>query len=916
MEAYNDIVPVYRIHPGIGIARLGNSPDEFCISPEKPAALPIACDQQGNALLSPDGQSEVTIKQFKDAQGRIKRQAARFQVYAYDDDSPAGRPLKLGDPIRGGGNHGVLVDIEWQVYLANKKAVWYEFDALAGERGYGPNHPRRNADVTDPEARQQLIIDPGPRVVNCTNHRSASFDRHTDLYAPMFPPPLQPDSVETLGDIKTDASGRLLVLGGHGHSGTVNSGLGHPRIDTYANNDGWFDDTSDGVVMARLVMFSSEVGRLRFIDVEYPAWVVVGYPAYVPEILDLITADDVLYDLAIREFAYRTDLYGETGTFDHPQHIDPHDAEALLHWKRGRLTWNPDYKPWFYRDIWPILFRADEMTYLTNVLAQSNYPHNQTPRGNFDPEKLSVPPIVNESALEQAKVEATRKHQAGVLFIEALEPTLALLDEWLKTTSHPVEKGFVHSLYEQDIRTELAAAVSRFAATVYPEGEYEEYEKDPAVYLRRWKERYAQAQNAPEDDESKKTYEAAQERLQERVAAIQSTLHEAVAHRSGLQAHVVRAALARRVPPEAAAEKDTPLSIEDSFERYLKELRTGKLLEDSFTEAQESCTHDFYRIYRQYLFDLLRQPGEENVFRLGGRPNNRMFNLPLMPLLCGDNPLNNEVPSKFLRLTDYQHYILRQWAEGKFYNEVRQGWIKQPDTFNPYANWANRTGRDLDQGVLMNLLGGAFCPGGEVGWLIRNPAIYRGPYRLKADPDFSNFRQTAAQANANSRQQSVSERDFVSSIGVTLSQDTDLARGLQPGDLTKQMSLPWQSDFNECSTESINVTYEQWNLLNPESDNDVGMRRQEQLWETLWWPAHRPLQTWEFTGFAPDGTPQFQYLNWARGVPQTNAGDLKMVTEWVRLGFVVRNPYLSEKDLNSPSPDTKHISVERTPEES
>ena len=379
---------------------------------------------------------------------------------------------------------------------------------------------------------------------------------------------------------------------------------------------------------------------------------------------------------------------------------------------------------------------------------------------------------------------------------------------------------------------------------------------------------------------------------------------------------MARLALARRAPPEAAKEQDTPLSIEDSFERYLKELRTGKLLEDGFAKAQEACTYDFYRIYRQYLFDLLRQPGEENAFRLGGRPNNRMFNLPLMPLLCGDSPLTNQVPSKFLRLTDYQHYILRQWADGKFYNEVRQGWIKNPDTFNPYADWVNSTGRDLDQGVLMNLLGGAFCPGGEIGWFIRNPAIYQGPYRLKADPDFSNFRQTAAQANANSRQQPVSERDFVSSIGVTLSQDTDLARGLQPGDLTKQMSLPWQSDFNECSTESINVTYEQWNLLNPESDNDVAMRRQEQLWETLWWPAHRPLQTWELTGFAPDGTAEFQYLNWSRGVPQTNAGDLKMVTEWARLGFVVRNPYLPEKVLNKPSPDTKYLSVERTPEES
>jgi len=80
-----------------------------------------------NPLLSPDGRRELRIETFKDAEGRVKRQAARFQVWAYDDESPQGRPLKLGDPIEGGGNAGVLVDIQWRVYLANKKASWYEF---------------------------------------------------------------------------------------------------------------------------------------------------------------------------------------------------------------------------------------------------------------------------------------------------------------------------------------------------------------------------------------------------------------------------------------------------------------------------------------------------------------------------------------------------------------------------------------------------------------------------------------------------------------------------------------------------------------------------------------------------------------------------------------------------------------------
>ena len=80
MSTNSEAAPTYRIHPGIGIARLGDSPDEFCISPEKPAALPIDCDALGNPRLTPDGESELAITKFKDVQGRIKKQAARFRI--------------------------------------------------------------------------------------------------------------------------------------------------------------------------------------------------------------------------------------------------------------------------------------------------------------------------------------------------------------------------------------------------------------------------------------------------------------------------------------------------------------------------------------------------------------------------------------------------------------------------------------------------------------------------------------------------------------------------------------------------------------------------------------------------------------------------------------------------------------------
>ena len=112
---------IYKIHPGIGIARLGNSETEFYIAPEIPAGLPQACDSAGNPILSDDLTGPILVKNFKDKNGRVKRQAARFQVFVYDDGTPEGRPLKLGDLVEGGGNRGKLIDIQWRVHLADKK---------------------------------------------------------------------------------------------------------------------------------------------------------------------------------------------------------------------------------------------------------------------------------------------------------------------------------------------------------------------------------------------------------------------------------------------------------------------------------------------------------------------------------------------------------------------------------------------------------------------------------------------------------------------------------------------------------------------------------------------------------------------------------------------------------------------------
>ena len=132
----------YRIYPAIGVARVGDARQKFYIGPETYRGLPI----------NPDG-APFTERDFRDAEGRMCRQAARFKIYR---DTPQGKEeVTLSTP-------GVK-SIEWTVHVANKKAAWYEFKTNSGEYGYASNHPLRNAWQPD---RQQLVIDAGPRSIS------------------------------------------------------------------------------------------------------------------------------------------------------------------------------------------------------------------------------------------------------------------------------------------------------------------------------------------------------------------------------------------------------------------------------------------------------------------------------------------------------------------------------------------------------------------------------------------------------------------------------------------------------------------------------------------------------------------------------------------------------------------------------
>jgi L-lysine 6-oxidase len=77
----------YEIHPSIGIARVGDAPASFYLAPEAEGALPLECDRHGNPIVANGPARFVT--RLRDKKGRIRRQGARFRVFACDDTGPS-----------------------------------------------------------------------------------------------------------------------------------------------------------------------------------------------------------------------------------------------------------------------------------------------------------------------------------------------------------------------------------------------------------------------------------------------------------------------------------------------------------------------------------------------------------------------------------------------------------------------------------------------------------------------------------------------------------------------------------------------------------------------------------------------------------------------------------------------------------
>jgi hypothetical protein len=254
------MITTVKIYPTIGIARLGNSPEYF-IGPEIPGVR-----------TPPAGG-------YKDSSCRIRRQAARFRIFAFDEMGALVKELTKDDAT-----------IVWTAHLANTKASWKRFAGTVDDPAL------RNAGIAD---RASLEIDPGPRTLDGPN-QAAGFN--TGHFRGAEVP---------LGEMQTDDAGRLLILGGFGSSASVPPGqpLGTGGDDNnFANNDLWHDDVSDGPVTATVTLNGTVTALTAS-----PAWVICPPPDFAPPVDSVTTLYDALFERsglsAPVKPSFRNDIY-------------------------------------------------------------------------------------------------------------------------------------------------------------------------------------------------------------------------------------------------------------------------------------------------------------------------------------------------------------------------------------------------------------------------------------------------------------------------------------------------------------------------------------------------------------------------------------------------------------------------------
>jgi L-Lysine epsilon oxidase N-terminal/L-lysine epsilon oxidase C-terminal domain len=287
----------FQIYPPIGIARLGNSPAGFFVGPEIPGTPGVEIGAAG---------LETPVTLYKTAVDEVKRQGARFRLF----ETPAGGGAPQPAVLPAG------AVVEWTVHMVNRKGGVKRQDG-----------PLESSALPVPvPTLANRIIDAKVQTINGANTAGVKLDKGAYEGTPVV-----------LGEIRTDRAQNLIVLGGTAKSDSPSgAGIG----GSFYDNPGWYDDTGDGPVTAKIRMSNGTVVT----DIA-PAWVVCAPPDFAPDIQGVVSLYDIIRQVGI----------DHSGLAVPPTVSFTKDVFPILN-RFGRLRWVNPKSDWSdVSNDWPVL---------------------------------------------------------------------------------------------------------------------------------------------------------------------------------------------------------------------------------------------------------------------------------------------------------------------------------------------------------------------------------------------------------------------------------------------------------------------------------------------------------------------------------------------------------------------------------
>lgn len=239
---------------------------------------------------------------------------------------------------------------------------------------------------------------------------------------------------------------------------------------------------------------------------------------------------------------------------------------------------------------------------------------------------------------------------------------------------------------------------------------------------------------------------------------------------------------------------------------------------------------------REMIFDMFRNPKydynnepiipSKDMTNISNRGSGKEeLKLPYYP---GDGIDYPGSPAQWFAIPPMIYTALEQWKNGKFYTPTHFDFETMDQMGEHYQKTIAKAEADetkkpllMTRAVLETLYGGGFHPGVELTWPMRHNIIYaenKMVYKWLAESNNSKYGfYGLREIRLNTASPKEKEDIYFNDFGFQM-QSTDIASSMKegadhwiwkitPGDLTKWMGIPWQSDAGSCQAVFVEKQY-------------------------------------------------------------------------------------------------------------